>query len=274
MTLFDPAPAESPSGREAQASGGGVRIRLTVAYDGTDFHGFAVQERQRTVGGVLAEALTTALRREVDVTCAGRTDRGVHAWGQVVSFDAPDGVDLVRLRRSVNSMLGPEVVVRDAAIAASGFSARFDARARTYRYTIVNRDAPDPFRARFAWWIDAPLDLRALRIASDAFIGEHDFASFCRKPKVSGRAEADQPSLRRRVVESRWDEVGDGVLQYEVSANAFCWQMVRSVVGTLVEVGTGKRRPGEMLGIIRAADRAAAGDMAPPHGLCLWHVDY
>jgi tRNA pseudouridine38-40 synthase len=273
VTLFDPEANDRPSGREAQASGAGVqRVRLTVAYDGTDFHGFAAQERQRTVAGVLGEALQVALRHEVDLTCAGRTDRGVHAWGQVVSFDAPHDADLCRLRRSVNSMLGPEVVVRDAAMAEAGFSARFDARTRTYKYTIVNRDAPDPFRARFAWWIDAPLDVRALRIASDAFIGEHDFASFCRKPKVSGSSEV--PSLRRRVTESRWDEVGDGVLQYEVSANAFCWQMVRSVVGTLVEVGTGKRRPGEMLGIIRAADRAAAGDMAPPHGLCLWHVDY
>ena len=151
-------------------------------------------------------------------------------------------------------------------IAAGDFGARFDARTRTYRYTIVNRDAPDPFRARFAWWIDTPLDLRALRIASDAFIGEHDFASFCRKQKAGGAGRPSarettgsngEPSLRRRVTESRWDEVGEGVLQYEVSANAFCWQMVRSVVGTLVEVGTGKRRPGEMLGIIRAADRGS-----------------
>jgi tRNA pseudouridine38-40 synthase len=272
MTLFDPQTAGGPSGREPQASGGGARVRLVVAYDGTEFHGFAVQDGVRTVGGVLRDALGKVLRREVELTCAGRTDKGVHGWGQVVSFDAPEGVDLCRVQRSVSSMLGPEVVVRDAALASPEFSARFDARARTYRYTIVNRDVPDPFRARFAWWIDTPLDLRALRIASDAFIGEHDFTSFGRKPKT-GNGERDA-SMTRRVVESRWHDAGEGVLVYEITANAFCWQMVRSIVGTLVEVGTGKRRPGEMLAILRAQDRAAAGDMAPPHGLCLWSVDY
>ena len=123
MTLFEAAEAPEPSDESSAVQ----RVRMTVVYDGTEFHGFAVQERQRTVGGVLIEALQTALRREVELTCAGRTDRGVHAWGQVVSFDAPHDVDLCRLRRSVNSMLGPEVVVRDAAIAASDFSARFDA---------------------------------------------------------------------------------------------------------------------------------------------------
>ncbi len=140
-----------------------------------------------------------------------------------------------------------------------------------YHYTIVNHDVPDPFRSRYAWWVDAPLDLRALRIASDAFIGEHDFSSFCRKPRASA---AGEHSMTRRVTESRWCEIGDGALRYEITANAFCWQMVRSIVGTLVEVGTGKRRPGEMLAVIRAADRGAAGEMAPPHGLCLWRVDY
>ena len=261
MTLFEPA------------SGGGntQRLRLTVAYDGTDFHGFAAQERQRTVAGVLTDSLSTVLRGDVELVCAGRTDRGVHAWGQVVSFDAPEGADLCRLRRSVNSMVGPEIVVRDAVVAPDGFSARFDAKARTYHYTIVNRDAPDPFLSRFAWWVDTPLDLRALRIASDAFIGEHDFASFCRKQKSSS---GESLSTTRRVVESRWHDLGDNVLRYEITANAFCWQMVRSIVGTLVEVGTGKRKPGEMLAIMRAGDRNSSGDMAPPQGLCLRAVAY
>jgi tRNA pseudouridine38-40 synthase len=268
MTLFEPEPAPA---RIAPNSAPTARVRLSVAYDGTDFHGFAAQARQRTVAGVLGESLGKVLRHHPELVCAGRTDRGVHAWGQVVSFDAPGGVDLGRLKRSVNSMLGPEVVVRDASFADAGFSARFDARARTYHYTIVNRDAPDPFRSRFAWWVDSPLDVRALRIASDAFIGEHDFTSFGRKPKTDTDVE---PSMHRKVTESRWHEDGDGVLRYEIRANAFCWQMVRSIVGTLVEVGTDKRRPGDMLAIIRAADRAAAGDIAPPHGLCLWEVDY
>jgi tRNA pseudouridine38-40 synthase len=261
MTLFDAAaPAEVDT----------TTMKMVVAYDGTDFSGFAVQRGQpavRTVGGVLVGALGTVLRHDVDLTCAGRTDAGVHAWGQVVSFESPAALDGRWLRSSLNSMLGPEVVVRSCETVMPGFDARHGARWRRYRYSILNRPVPDPFRDRFVWWLANPLDLSALRLAADVFVGEHDFATFCRKgPEGS--------SLTRRVLDSRWIDEGDGVLRYEICANAFCWQMVRSIVGTLAEVGSGKRRPGEVLAALHAADRNAAGQLAPPRGLCLWEVGY
>ena len=260
MTLFDATRSEA----------GPASMKMVVAYDGTDFSGFAVQPAQphvRTVGGVLAQALGKVLRHDVEITCAGRTDAGVHAWGQVVSFESEPGLDEWRLQSAVNSMLGPEVVVRSCETVAPGFDARRDAQWRCYRYTIVNRSVPDPFRDRFVWWVPEQLDLRALRLAADPFVGEHDFASFCRKG-------SEGSSLTRRVLDSRWYDEGEGVLRYEIRAGSFCWQMVRAIVGTLVEVGAGKRRPGEMLSVLRAGDRNAAGQLAPPRGLCLWEVGY
>ncbi len=244
-------------------------VKMVVAYDGSDFSGFAVQRGRpiRTVAGVLKEAIGKVLRHEVDLTCAGRTDSGVHAWGQVVSFETQPGLDEWRLQSAVNSMLGPEVVVRSCEIMPPGFDARHSAYWRRYRYTILNRPMTDPFRDRFAWWVPEPLDLRSLRLAADPFVGEHDFASFCRRGKEGS-------SLTRVVFDSSWHDDGDGVLRYEIRAGSFCWQMVRAIVGTLVEVGTGKRRPGEILGILNAADRDAAGQLAPPRGLCLWDVGY
>jgi len=243
---------------------------LVVAYDGTDFRGFASQggkSRVRTVQSVLGTAIEKVSRHPVDLVCAGRTDAGVHARGQVVSFEAQPGLDPWRLQSALNSMLGPEIVVRSAELVAAGFDARRSATARTYVYTIVNRAFPDPFLARYAWWVSEPLDLRLLRLAADVFVGEHDFASFCRKGPGGS-------TTTRRVLASRWRDGGDGVISYEIRSGAFCWQMVRSIVGTLVEVGAGKRRPGDLLAVVRAADRAAAAQPAPAHGLCLWDVEY
>jgi len=260
VTLFDAATPDA----------GPAQVKLVVAYDGTDFSGFAHQPGQphvRTVGGVLAQAIGKILRHDVELACAGRTDAGVHAWGQVVSFPSEPGLDPWRLQSAVSSMLGPEVVVRAAELVAPTFDARHSATSRTYRYTILNRTVTDPFRDRYTWWVPDALDLRALRLAADPFIGEHDFSSFCRKgPEGSSRT--------RRVFTSQWHDEGDGVLCYEIRGNAFCWQMVRSIVGTLVDVGVGKRRPGDMMTILRARDREAAGPMAPPRGLCLWEVGY
>jgi tRNA pseudouridine38-40 synthase len=243
---------------------------MLVAYDGTRFRGFAAQPGQRTVAGALAEAIGRVVQHPVDITCAGRTDRGVHAWGQVIHVDVQppdDGLDLAALARSCRKQLGPEVVVRAAMPAEEGFDARRSATGRRYRYTIVNREVPDPFLARFAWHVEHPLDRRAMDLACDPLYGEHDFSSFCRRP-------TPEASLVRRVRQVRWTDVGDGVLRFEIEANAFCHQMVRSVVGTLVDVGLGRKRAGDVAGIVRACDRAKAGQMAPPHGLCLWEVEY
>jgi tRNA pseudouridine38-40 synthase len=267
MTLFD----QEVGRPEEPAQGARVKARLLVAYDGSGFHGFAANPGVRTVGGTLREALEKILRSPVELTCAGRTDTGVHAWGQVVSFDAPaEGWDPKSLQRSLNRLCAPAIVVRDAAIAPEGFDARHSARSRTYRYTIVNRPVPDPFLAHLAWHVDQPLDLDLLRLGCDPLVGTHDFSAFCRRPK---RADGEV-SLVREVQRARWDDVGDGVLRFEIEANAFCHQMVRSVVGTLVEVGLTRVHAGDILAILAARDRAAAGKLAPPQGLCLWHVDY
>jgi tRNA pseudouridine38-40 synthase len=246
---------------------------LLVAYDGTDFHGFAENVGVVTVGSTLRSAIERVLGADVELTVAGRTDAGVHAWGQVVTFDAPaDGLDLDRLQRSINGLCKPAIVVRVAEVAPDDFDARFSAQWRRYRYTVLNRPVPDPFLARTAWLVAEPLDLGAMRLACDPLLGEHDFTSFCRAPRPPAGSPA--PSLVRRVVEAGWSDLGDGVLRFEIRANAFCHQMVRSLVGLLVDVGRGRRHAGEVLAVLRARDRGHLGNIAPPTGLCLWEVGY
>lgn len=249
-----------------------MRVRCTVAYDGGGFAGFAANPGVTTVAGSLAATFERILRRPVQLTGAGRTDAGVHAWGQVVSFDAPAGTDLAALARSANKLLAPAVVVRSAEVAPPGFDARHSATARAYRYTIVNRPVADPFRWRTSWHVADPIDLAQAQLACDPLIGAHDFSSFCRRPKAPAGVPA--PSMVREVLSARWRDLGDGVVRFDIEATSFCHQMVRSIVGLLVDVGIGKRRAGEVAGILRASSRAAAGPVAPPQGLCLWEVRY
>ena len=266
MTLFDPPeePAVVPVGETC-------RVRLVLAYDGGGFHGFAANPGVRTVGGVLGEALAKVLGHPVEITCAGRTDKGVHARAQVVTFDAAAAkVDGAVVLKSLNALCGPEVAVTAVDVVDGDFDARFSATARRYRYRIVNRAAPDPFRVRYAWHVDDDLSWPAMTLACDALIGEHDFSAFCRRPK---RRDGEEASLVRRVVEARWERVGDELL-FEIEASSFCHQMVRSVVGLLVDVGRGRKRAGDVLPIIRSGDRARTGNLAPPQGLTLWTVRY
>ncbi len=272
MTLFDDSVRTAPT---ADVPAEAVdRVRLLVAYDGSAFHGYAANRGVTTVAGTLQQALEMIVGARVELTGAGRTDRGVHAWGQVVSFDLPAGViEMDALRQALNKVCGDAIVVRDASLAESDFDARFSARTRIYRYTVLNQPVPDPFTARTAWWIGHDLDLRSMQLACDPLFGEHDFSSFCRRPKRDG----EEPSLRRRVIDARWSSPPDDrgcLLRFEIEAQSFCHQMVRSIVGTMVEIGAGKKRAGEMAGILRARDRQRAGQLAPPQGLCLWEVRY
>ncbi|MGO8873258.1 MAG: tRNA pseudouridine synthase A [Acidimicrobiales bacterium] len=283
---------------------GSVRWRLTVAYDGSGFHGFAAQQGQRTVAGCLAEALGRITRCPVTLTCAGRTDSGVHALDQVVHFDLPAersaDLDPAALVKSCNSQLAPAIVVRGAEVAPPGFDARHSAVGRRYRYLVVNAPVADPLLAGLAWHVSDPLDFRAMEAAADVLLGEHDFRAFCRRvPGTSPEAP-----ITRRVLDARWTELsdsggtprggsarppGDGpvrgptsslapavgrFLAFEIEANAFCHQMVRSVVGTLVDVGRGRRRPSDMLWILQSANRQLAAQPAPPCGLTLTAVRY
>jgi tRNA pseudouridine38-40 synthase len=241
---------------------------MLLAYHGGGFHGFALQPGVPTVGGALAGALERHLRHTVELTCAGRTDTGVHAWGQVVSFEARADVDTAALQRATNRALHPSVVVRAVEPAPQGFDARRSATGRRYRYTVRNHPVADPFTAATAWHVASPLDLTAMRLACDALYGEHDFSSFCRRPPLDGA------SLVRVVRGADWVDLGHSMLRFEIEASSFCQQMVRSIVGTMVEIGRGKRKAGEMAAVVRARSRAAAGQLAPPHGLCLWEVNY
>lgn len=256
-----------------------ARVKLVVAYDGSGFHGFAANEGVRTVMGELSNAVATVVRQRVALTGAGRTDAGVHGWGQVVSGDLPADVDLVDLQRRLNKLCAPDIAVRSSAWVDDDFSARFSAQWRHYRYEIWNSPTPNPMLAARTWWVTSPLAVWAMREAADAVIGEHDFASFCRRPKV-GEGEPE-PSLTRRVLSTRWSDVTDPAagddgrhLRFEIRATAFCHQMVRSIVGTLVDVGAGKVAPGQVRSILRARNRQAAGQVAPPTGLTLWEVGY
>ena len=219
------------------------------------------------MAGVLAPAVEKVLRHEPDITCAGRTDAGVHAWGQVVSLPCALDVDARRLQKALNGMLAPEVVVRSCEVVDGAFDARHSAQWRAYRYTVVNRAVPDPFLARYAWWVPGELRVEAMQLGADPFVGEHDFAAFCRGGPPGS-------TTVRRVEECRWVDEGEGVFRLHIRATAFCWQMVRSIVGTLVDIGTGSRRAGEVMGMLRARDRSVAGKVAPPHGLCLYEVGY
>jgi tRNA pseudouridine38-40 synthase len=200
------------------------------------------------------------------LSVAGRTDAGVHALGQVASFLAPATLEPERVVRALNGRLAPEVVVRDARRAPDGFDARHSATGRTYVYRIRTSVLPDPFTARFVWHRAEALAIGSMRQASRALIGEHDFASFCRRP------EPPAGTVRRveRIAVSRADEE----VRITVTANAFCHQMVRSVVGTLARVGDGRIDPQAVASILAARDRSAAGPITPPQGLTLVAVRY
>lgn len=250
-----------------------MQARLLVAYDGTAFRGFAPSAEARSVLDVLVAAITTVTRVRFEATGAGRTDAGVHGWGQVVSGELPDHTDLDDLRRRVNKLTRGEVVIREATWAEPGFDARFSATSRTYRYHVWNDPVPHPLAARTSWHVAHPLDLVAMRASAAPLIGQHDFASFCRAPKVAPGEPAR--SLVRRVDSITWRRLGSTpMLRFQISASSFCHQMVRSIVGTMVDVGRGRRRADEMGAILTARDRSAAPAVAPPHGLVLWEVGY
>src|SRR5512132_703152 len=241
-------------------------VRLTLAYDGTAFHGWAKQREQRTVEGLGQTAVDRLLRDRAKLSVAGRTDAGVHARGQVVSFRAADVVDVGRLQLRLNALLAPEVVVTEARVVPDGFHARHSATAREYRYRIETGPFPDPFTARFVWHRPGELSLPRMRAGAREVVGEHDFASFCRLPRDGS---ATIRNLQGLVITR-----SGGLVEVTARANAFLHQMVRSLVGTLGAVGEGRIEPERVHAILAARDRSAAAQMAPSHGLTLERVAY
>lgn len=261
-----------------------MTLAAKVAYRGAAFSGFARQPDQVTVQGELEHALELLLRRPVETTCAGRTDTGVHARGQVISFevdedelremderDAGSGrVRFASLRRSMNAITHEDIAVREVWQAVDGFSARFDAKAREYRYFLAIDEVPPVFMRDFSWHV-GPLDVDAMQRASRCLIGEQDFKSFCRAASA-----VDKPTCRNLMEVSfeAEDVAGETMLVMRVVGSSFLHSMVRTIVGTLVEVGR-HRRPEEWVAeALAARDRTAAGECAPAQGLVFWEVRY
>ncbi len=235
--------------------------RLTLAYDGTGFAGWARQPGRRTVQGEVERALATLRRGDVPLRVAGRTDRGVHALAQVVSHVGPPAE-----ARALNGLLPPDVVVAASEPAPDGFDARRDATSRAYRYRVLASRTPDPFeRGRALWWPHR-LDRAALCACAQALVGEHDFTAFT---PTQGRHR----HVRRRVLAARWVEVG-GVLSFEIEAESFLRHMNRVLVATMLEVGGGRRGLADFRGLLEGCPRADAGATAPPHGLWLLGAGY
>jgi len=243
-------------------------IRLDLAYDGTGFRGWAQQRDPsvRTVEGVLRELLPRTLGEDVRLAVAGRTDAGVHARGQVVSFVTSSRRRPEQIQAFLNGHLAPEVAVVAASVAPEGFHARYWATFREYRYVIDTAAVSDPFTGRFELHHPRALDVPAMRAGLRHLVGQHDFASFCRHP---GAGKSTIRDLQRVTVRREGDRV---VLRFR--ANAFLHQMVRSMVGAIVRVGEGKVEPGQIARILAARDRTGAGTLAPARGLTLERVTY
>lgn len=242
-------------------------VKVVMEYDGTDFCGFQKQPSVRTVQGELEQALGGLFRQPVPkVVAAGRTDAGVHATGQVVSFEARGAFPTDRICPALNSFLPADVRAKSAEEVPASFHARYSAKARTYVYVTLNRAAPSALLARYAWHVSSPLDVGAMRAGAGELIGTQDFASF-------GMPERSGGSTVRQVFDLEVWQRKDAVF-FKIRANAFLRGMARAVVGTLVEVGQGRRRPEEIARILSACDRQAAGVSAPPRGLYLTRVEY
>ncbi|MGE0041770.1 MAG: tRNA pseudouridine(38-40) synthase TruA [Vicinamibacterales bacterium] len=241
-------------------------IKLTVAYDGTDFAGWQRQARHRTVQAVIEDALEPIAGRPVVIHGAGRTDAGVHAAGQVASLILERPIAPADLCRALNARLPDDVRVMAAEEAAPDFHARFMARLKTYHYRVCTLPVLPPLERRTAWHVRGPLDEAAMARAAAALVGEHDFASF----QAAGSAVR---STVRTLTRSAVIAEATG-LRYEVAGTGFLRYMVRAIVGTLVEVGRGRRAPDDLPAILAARDRASAGLTAPPQGLVLHGVEY
>jgi tRNA pseudouridine38-40 synthase len=249
-----------------------LNLRVDLAYDGVPFHGFARQPNVRTVQGDIEIALGKLFGSEPRTVGAGRTDAGVHALGQVLSiFGAPDDADLTKVRDALNAMLAPHIAVSQVEQTSPDFHARFSARSRTYVYAILSGDVPDPFIATTSWYHPEPLNDAAMSEAAGHLLGPHDFTSFGRPSEPVDPSSS--PSAQRVLYELKVTRSGS-LVRVKARANAFIQQMVRSLVGTLAQVGEGRKDPSDMASILAARDRAAAGPVAPPHGLCLVSVEY
>jgi len=263
-----------------------MTIRLDIEYDGTDFAGWARQPGLPSIESSLEEVLGRILQQPVSLSVAGRTDAGVHASGQVASFtidhdsagsksaaidsgsavNEPALFDSGKLRRSANQLLPPAIVITAASEAPDGFDARRSALSRSYSYSVLNRPYPSPFRGRYVLYYPGRLDLLLLEEAAAIILGRHDFTAFT--PTVT-----EHNNFEREITQSAWQREGD-LLLYRITASGFLRNMVRVLVGTMMEIGRGYRPLSDLSSLLNGAERPAAGETAPSQGLCLETVSY
>jgi tRNA pseudouridine38-40 synthase len=249
-----------------------MNYKLLIQYDGTDFHGWQRQESDRTIQGELERVLGVLEGRDVSVIGSGRTDAGVHAEGQVANVVLAKSFTPEKLRAAINGNLWRDIRVMNVEYAAEEFHARFSAKKKTYIYRIVNAPVMSPFWRRFALHESNPLDVNAMQSASRLLLGEHDWTAF-------SAAQSDADNRVRNVIdcgfETSWDDrAGSMLIEFRITANGFLRYMVRSIVGTLLEVGLGTRDSDTIQTAMVNGDRTLAGRTAPPQGLCLHRVEY
>lgn len=249
-----------------------MNYKLLIQYDGTDFHGWQVQNNQRTVQGELERVLSLLEDAEVHVAGSGRTDAGVHAEGQVANVKMNKVFKPEKLRAAINGNSWRDVRVLDVSKADDDFHARFSAKGKTYLYRVVNAPVMSPFWARYAHLESRPLDLHRMREAAPIFLGEHDWTAFS---SAGSDSENKVRTITAFSIESRWDQrCGASMIDFKISGNGFLRYMVRSIVGTMLELGRGERDDDTIRTAIVTLDRELAGITAPANGLTLLSVDY
>lgn len=254
-----------------------VSLAMRLSYLGTPFCGFARQPGKLTVQGEIEKALSIIFRRDIETVCAGRTDSGVHAREQVVSFELTreelEGRNLGALSRSINALTHDGIASRELVIAPSGFSARFDAQYREYRYRLYRGSCSPLLSANFTWDMgySGTLDIDAMKLAAKYLVGEHDFKSFCVSASAQGR-NTIREVLDLQIYEE--DLLGEPGVVVKIVGKAFLHSMVRIIVGTIAEIACGRKAPEWLAEVLEAKDRSRAGQTAPAHGLIFWHVDY
>jgi len=242
-------------------------FRLIIEYDGSAFHGWQRQKKDRSVQGCIEQALARITRTEITLFGSGRTDAGVHALGQVASFTADTALDSSTIKKALNSILPQDIVIRDCRRVDPAFHARFSARSKVYHYRILNRDIAQAVGRQYAWHIRHRLAVAAMQKAVGHIVGRHDFSSF------EGTGSPRQNSVRR-VIDADWEVTEPDRLLFRIEADGFLRHMVRNLVGTMVEVGLNRRTPMSMRTVLAAKDRHQAGATAPARGLFLMEVKY
>ena len=249
-----------------------MNYKLTIQYDGTDFHGWQVQDNDRTIQGELERVIGTLEDAEVKVIGSGRTDAGVHAEAQIANVVLERPFTPERLRNAINGNLWRDIRIMQVEEAPNEFHARFSAVSKTYVYRVVNAPVMSPFLRRFALHESRPLDVGAMTAASRFLLGEHDWTAFS---SARSDGEGRVRTVSDCVIETHWDaRAGAAVIEFRISANGFLRYMVRSIVGTILEVGRGEKDSDTIQTAIITGDRSLAGKTAPAHGLTLFQVRY